>query len=138
MQEKRIFQGVPQALARDGWWLDAPTSSHGTMGGGDGAAAKFARAPGPLALLRLVALADILFWAGLAFALHVPMRWATPALMPGRGLGRRRLWSSFQTARISPDPKQIIRNWAFPIGGTVELIALLMDVNPVAPGWACL
>ena len=210
MQDKRIFYGVPQALARDGWWLDAPASSDGTTGGGDGGAGKIARAPGPLAILGLVALADILFWergfgvslalfalaifaaslwqsparsrlfkpqlllvlgvlpvvdtvqalslaflavalilaliwahhpvaklpvlfwAGLAFAMRLPLRWATPALMLGTGLGQGRLWASFQTARILPDPKQILRNWAFPIGGTLVFLALLMDANPVA------
>ena len=87
MQDKRIFYGVPQALARDGWWLDAPASSDGTTGGGDGGAGKIARAPGPLAILGLVALADILFWergfgvslALFALAIFAASLWQSPA-----------------------------------------------------------
>ncbi|MBL8561320.1 MAG: DUF4173 domain-containing protein [Gemmobacter sp.] len=85
--------GLPEALARDGWWFDAPSPPE--------RAPERSRAlrPAGMALLALVALGDLLFWGhapglsvavfalalfGAGVAVRRPARWKGPlALMIG-------------------------------------------------------
>lgn len=67
MDKTLIIRGLPQSLARDGWWLDAPTGAGAGGGGGGGGQGPSqtagARGRGRAgAVLCLVALADLLFW----------------------------------------------------------------------------
>ncbi|WP_300438522.1 DUF4173 domain-containing protein [uncultured Mameliella sp.] len=61
MDRQLSIPGLPDALAKDGWWLDEGATPPRQGGGGD--THRGARRPGRLvAVLALVALADLLFW----------------------------------------------------------------------------
>ena len=61
MDRQLSIPGLPDALAKDGWWLDEGATPPRQGGGGD--THRGARRPGRLvAVLTLVALADLLFW----------------------------------------------------------------------------
>ncbi|PYF08140.1 hypothetical protein C8J30_11478 [Rhodobacter viridis] len=69
MTQPVLIPGLLRSLARDGWWLDAPTSVPPDVSLGEG---RSTRGPHWAGLAGLVALADLLFWhhaPGLSLAL---------------------------------------------------------------------
>jgi Domain of unknown function (DUF4173) len=67
---------------------------------------------------------QVLVRAGLVFIGRLPMRWIA-ALDP------RRLELRLGEVGRRPRGRQMIRDWAFPVGGTLVFAALLMDANPL-------
>ena len=96
MDRQLSIPGLPDALAKDGWWLDEGATPPRQGGGGD--THRGARRPGRLvAVLALVALADLLFWgrapglsvvifaaALLAWGLQGSLNRSLPSLPPDR------------------------------------------------------
>lgn len=72
-----------------------------------------------------------LIGAALAFVMRLPARWLAP-LRPRR-IGGRARGLLLQQGHFRPAPalRHQIRNWAFPLGGTLVFTALLMDANPL-------
>lgn len=211
MQERLTIRGLPRSIARDGWWLDAPSDPFAAPDGIDtirrGKASRMLRTIAGIVVL--VGVADLLFWhhdpglsvavfaiaifavatsdirprrslirplllllagalpivdyvqvvsltflgaaiiAALIWARHpqadisslgrttltflgrLPARWATQliprrARLPVIGVRTRK-----GGIRALPGLSRLLRDWAFPAGGTLILTALLMDANPV-------
>lgn len=191
-----VIRGVPRALATDMWWMtEAGEADEGLKTTLPRAADQDSKGRS-LALLGLVALADLLFYghapglslavfAGavlgvamvlcprgerlrpgvllliaalpvvdyvqalslgfLALGLLVSLVWVTggPA-----GLARRAIWlatdlplrgtsdgislvGGFATSELVRGHRQHLRTWAFPVGGALVLLALLVGANPV-------
>lgn len=69
MTETFTIHGVPKSIATDGWWLDDPAGAEPR----DIPKRPFPLLAGPLSLLMLILLADVLFWRhalGLSLALY--------------------------------------------------------------------
>lgn len=62
--------------------------------------------------------------AGLVFVGRLPMQWIAQ-------INPRRLELRHGSLGSRPQSQQMIRNWAFPVGGTLVFAALLMDANPL-------
>jgi hypothetical protein len=198
MPKTLTLHGVPHAIARDGWWLDATPDGGAPPGGAGGAPGVAGHLPRATGLLALVLLADLLFWRhapGLSVAVFAIAVFAaaTADVRPRRALIRPGLFLGFGVApvidhlqllslvflvatllgalvwarhpgvgagrlavsaltllrrlpglwimplRAAPlrrlaaglRPARWLRDWAFPLGGSLVIAALLLDANPM-------
>ncbi len=148
MDKTLIIRGLPQSLARDGWWLDAPPPlppGGGGTGGGDGGGQGPSQTAGARgrgragAILCLVALADLLFWhhaPGLSLAVF-----AGAILIAAVRLSGARAWhrpvALFVLAALPVVDYLQALSLLFLIGGLVlALVWLQRPEGPPIPGCA--
>lgn len=69
--------------------------------------------------------------SAMAFVLRLPARWLAP-LRPRRvGSGLAQLLAGPEEGGFVATLRRQVQNWAFPLGGTLVLMTLLLDANPI-------